>query len=153
MTQPKTPKVHEQMVKEAIKQMRIKSIVELSQEIMLMTAPWREKQGSYAFRRSRKWPPCPAPASIARSLPGPSQDRSRSDPTKWSGSSTRSRTGLIPRLLLPYEGQHFLWIPSRRLIRSLNEKSCWVCWSRRSTPQHLFCCGVCAWLFTTQPSF
>ena len=39
MTQPKTPKVHEQMVKEAIKQMRIKSIVKLSQEIMLMTAP------------------------------------------------------------------------------------------------------------------
>ena len=39
MTQPKTPKVHEQMVKKAIKQMRIKSIVELSQEIMLMTAP------------------------------------------------------------------------------------------------------------------
>ena len=39
MTQPKTPKAHEQMVKEAIKQMRIKSIVELSQEIMLMTAP------------------------------------------------------------------------------------------------------------------
>ena len=39
MTQPKISKVHEQMVKEAIKQMRIKSIVELSQEIMLMTAP------------------------------------------------------------------------------------------------------------------
>ena len=39
MTQPKTPKVHEQMAKEVIKQMRIKSIVELSQEIMLMTAP------------------------------------------------------------------------------------------------------------------
>ena len=39
MTQPKTPKVHEQMVKEVIKQMRIKSIDELSQEIMLMTAP------------------------------------------------------------------------------------------------------------------
>ena len=39
MSQPKISKVHEQMVKEVIKQMRIKPIDELSQEIMLMTAP------------------------------------------------------------------------------------------------------------------
>ena len=39
MSQPKISKVHKQIAKEVIKQMRIKPIDELSQEIMLMTAP------------------------------------------------------------------------------------------------------------------